>query len=477
MSEAGKAEAGEARRAAAGAPADVPVPPGDAPPRMRVAAPGPVSRALARRLAAVESRNITRITEQGPIFWSAAWGANVVDADGNVYVDLTAGFAVAAAGHANARVAAAVAQQVGRLAHGLGDVQPPDVKVALLERLAALAPGDLGVTILASAGAEAVESALKTALLATGRPGVLAFTGAYHGLTYGALACTWREEFRVPFAGQLYGGVRFAPYPYTYRWPGTGDVVAASLAAVRRILDESEQSLAPIGCVLVEPVQGRGGIVVPPAGFLAGLREICDARRLVLVFDEIYCGLGRTGRWFACEHEDVVPDILLVGKALTGALPLSAAIGTPRVMAAWPPSAGEAIHTSTFLGNPVSCAAALAQLAEIEERGLVARAAQLGEHLRQRLDAWGGRFPVVGEVRGRGLMQGVELVGPGPARPPAGALALRLADAALRRGVLLLTEGPHANVLAFTPPLVIGEAQLDLALDVLEEELARVQTG
>ena len=440
--------------------------------RVRGALPGPASRALGRRLAGVESRNITRITEGGPIFWSAARGANVRDADGNVYVDLTAGFAVAAAGHANARVAAAVGAQAGVLAHGLGDVYPPDVKVSLLERLARLAPGDLGVTILASAGAEAVEAALKTALLATGRPGVLAFTGAYHGLTYGALACTWREEFRAPFAAQLNPGVRFAPYPYEYRWPGSGDVVAAALASARRIVDEAEASAMPIGCVLVEPIQGRGGIVVPPDGFLAGLRRLADERGLVLVFDEIYCGLGRTGRWWACEHEGVVPDVLVVGKALSGALPLSAAIGSRRVMDAWPASPGEAMHTSTFLGNPVSCAAALAQLAEIEERDLVTRAAELGARLRSRLDTWvDRRHSCAGEVRGRGLMQGVELVD--AAGRPARALALRVADAALRRGVLLLGEGPDLNVLAFTPPLVITEAQLDFALDVVEEELER----
>ncbi len=455
--------------------AAVPAPGGEELPRVRAPVPGPASRALAARLTRVESPNITHITPEGcPIFWAAARGANVADVDGNVYVDLTAGFAVAAAGHANSRVSAAVGAQATRLAHGLGDVYPPDVKVALLERLAAITPGDLGVSILASAGAEAVEAALKTALLATGRPGILAFTGAYHGLTYGALACTWREDFRGPFAAQLHGGVRLAPDPYAYRWPGAGDIAAAALAAARRLLDEAAASPMPIGCVLVEPIQGRGGIVVPPPGFLRGLRALCDERGLVLVFDEIYCGMGRTGRWFACEHEYVVPDILVVGKALSGALPISAAVGTPGVMAAWPPSAGEAIHTSTFLGNPIACAAALAQLAEIEERGLVQRAATLGAHLRQRLEGWRARLPLVGDVRGRGLMQGVELVEPGPERTPATAAAARVVAGAMARGVLLLAEGPAANVLALTPPLVISEEQLDCALDVVEEEIARL---
>lgn len=444
---------------------------GDLLPRIVAPVPGPASRALGRRLAAVESRNITRIAEDGPIFWTAARGANVQDADGNVYIDLTAGFAVAAAGHANARVAAAIGAQAAVLPHGLGDVYPPEVKVRLLERLAALAPGDLSVGILASAGAEAVEAALKTAVLATGRPGVVAFTGGYHGLTYGALATTWRPDFRAPFATQLYPGVRFAPYPNAFRWP-SGDPVAGALAEVQRLLDEAEGGEAPVGCVLVEPVQGRGGIVVPPDGFLEGLRRLCDGRGVILVFDEIYCGLGRTGRWFASEHWGVVPDIVLLGKALTGALPLSCALGRPAVMEAWPPSAGEAIHTSTFLGNPIACAAALAQLAEIEERGLATRAERLGAGLRERLERWVSRFPTVGEARGLGLLQGVELVGPGPERPPASVLALRIADAALRRGILLLCEGPALNVLAFTPPLTITEAQLEFALDVVEQELA-----
>lgn len=460
-------------------------------PRMATAVPGPASRALAERLAAVESRNITQVSDAGPIFWAEARGANVRDADGNVYIDLTAGFSVAAAGHANPRVVQALARQAERLPHALGDVDPADVKVALLERLAALAPGDLGVTILGSAGAEAVEAALKTAVMRTGRPGVLAFTGAYHGLTYGALATTWRPEFRAPFRAQLYGGVRFAPYPYVYRWgeqlraamgqsggadpPGPGaepeQVCEAALAAAGRIVEQAAASDAPIGAVLVEPIQGRGGIVVPPAGFLAGLRALADRHGLVLIFDEVYTGFGRTGRWFACEHAGVLPDVLVVGKALTGAVPLSAAIGTPEVMRAWPPSTGEAVHTSTFLGNPAACAAALAQLAEIEERGLVERAAAVGAWLRERLDRWTERFRSAGEVRGQGLLLGVELVEDRSARRPATALARRVAEAALREGVLLLTEGPAANVLAFTPPLVITERQLEHAVEVVEAAL------
>jgi len=438
-------------------------------PSMSGPVPGPASRALARRIAAVECRNISG-SESPPIFWEAARGANVRDADGNIYIDLTAGFSVAAAGHANPRVTDAIARQAATLPHGLGDVYPTRVKVELLERLAAVAPDPLGVTILASSGAEAVEAALKTAMLRTGRPGILAFTGAYHGLTYGALAATWRAEFRKPFSPQLYGGVRFAPYPAPSPDP---DVAAAgSLARVRELLRDAESSEAPIGAIIVEPIQGRGGILVPSPAFLQGLRELCDGERIVLVFDEVYTGFGRTGRWFALEHAGVVPDLLVVGKALTGALPFSALIGSPSVMDAWPPSTGEAIHTSTFLGNPIACAAALAQLEEIERNGLVARAAELGEYVEARLRSWRDRFDVVGDTRGVGLMLGVELVAPGEPERPATETAARVVRDALRQGVILLAEGPAANVLAVTPPLTITRDQLDFALDAIENALS-----
>ncbi|HUG40284.1 MAG TPA: aspartate aminotransferase family protein [Longimicrobiales bacterium] len=433
---------------------------GAALPRVTTPVPGPRSRALGARLARVESRNVTRIDEAGPIFWTDAAGANVRDADGNIYVDLTAGFGVAAAGHAEAGVGRAVAEQASRLMHALGDVHPAAVKVELLERLAALAPGDLSVSILSASGSDAVESAWKTATLATGRPGIVAFRGGYHGLGFGALALTHDARFRQPFRRQLYAGVRFAAFPD----PGRGNGAAASLEEVRRHIADAGGGPDAVGAVFVEPVQGRGGINVPPADFLPALRQLCTELGVLLVLDEVYTGFGRTGRWFACEHWDIEPDLLVVGKALAGGLPLSAVIGTPAIMQAWPASEGEALHTSTFLGNPVACAAALAQLRAIEQGGLVARAASLGRWLRGRLDALAGRSGVQGS-RGLGLMQALVFGGPDGAER-----ALRVAGAALGAGVIVLTEGP---ALAFTPPLTITEAQLEAALRVIERALAR----
>jgi 4-aminobutyrate aminotransferase-like enzyme len=428
---------------------------GDELPLVSGAVPGPRSRDLARRLGRVESRNITRL-DTAPIFWTEAVGANIRDADGNTYVDLTAGFGVANAGHANPDVAAAIAHQAATLAHGLGDVHPPEPKVRLLERLAEIAPGNLGVSILASSGAEAVESALKTAAIRTGRPGIIAFEGAYHGLTYGALAATWRADFRAPFQQQLYGGVRFVP------WPADDADVARCLERVRTTLASADGHAA--GAVIVEPMLGRGGLVPAPAGFLAGLRELCDGDTTLLLFDEVYTGCGRTGRWFACEHAGVIPDVLVAGKALTGSIPLSAAIGTPDAMSGWPPSDGEAIHTSTFLGNPVACAAALAQLDAVDRLGLLERATVLGDRIQERAGSWARAAELgVGEPRGLGLLQGVPV--------PAAGRALRVADRCLAEGVLLLAEGPDLDVLAITPPAVITDRQLDHALDVVEAAL------
>ncbi|HEX2091831.1 MAG TPA: aspartate aminotransferase family protein [Longimicrobiaceae bacterium] len=439
--------------------------------------PGPRSRALAAELAEYESPNVTYLAEDFPVFWAEARGANVRDADGNVYVDLTAAFAVAGTGHAHPRVVEAVSRQAGRLLHGMGDVHPPEIKTALLRKLAEITPGALKRTILASSGGEAVEAALKTAAIATGKPRVLAFHGGYHGLTYGALSVSAREDFRGPFANQLGNLAVFAPYPYPYRSPFGRDpeeVGAATLRWVEHLLDTPGTASEGIGAILVEPVQGRGGDVVPPDAFLPGLRRICDERGLLLILDEVYTGFGRTGRWFACEHRSVVPDLLVVGKALTGGLPFAACIGTEEAMGRWPRSTGEAIHTSTFLGNPVGCAAALASIAVLEEERLVERSAELGGRIRARLEEATRGHPRVGEVRGVGMMIGVELVRDRETRTPAPELVGRVMTEALRRGVILLGGGIHGNVLSLSPPFVITGEQADAALGVVEEVLTGI---
>lgn len=454
-------------------------------PELHTAVPGPASLALAERLGAVESRNVTFVAAAFPVFWERASGSEVWDADGNRYVDLTAGFGVAVAGHGHPRIVRAIREQAGRLVHGMGDVHPPTPKLRLLERLAALAPFPECRAVLGTSGSEAVEVALKTACLHTGRPGVLAFTGAYHGLGYGALAVTHRAHFRAPFRAQLNPHVLRAGYPHPYRPPARlrarlpadgcppGDpaaVVEASLADARDRLDGPGGDR--VGAVLVEPMQARGGDVVPPAGFLRGLARLCRERDLLLILDEIYTAFGRAGHRFACEAEGVVPDLLCVGKALSGSLPLSACLAPARVMDAWPPSTGEAIHTSTFLGNPVACAAALACLELLEEEGLAARASRLGAAWREALASLAERHEAVGDVRGRGLMVGIDLVRDRESREPDGARAGRVVAEALRRGWILLAGGPEGNVLSLSPPLTIEERLLEEAARMLDEALA-----
>ena len=447
------------------------------PPFIKVPPPGPRSRRLAERLAEVESRNVTYLADDFPIFWEKSRGSNVWDADGNRYVDLSGGFGVAVAGHRNRRVMQAIRRQIGRLSHGMGDVHPPALKVKLLEALAAVSPIPDPRIVLTCSGAEAVEVALKTARLATGKPGVVAFGGAYHGLTYGALSVTDRDLFRAPFADQLNPYVLRAPYPDPYR-PAPGldaDNPGGSAQAHVRTLLESDDGAA-VGAVIVEPIQGRGGDIVPPQGFLRGLADLCRERGLLLIVDEIYTGLGRAGSWFACEDEDVVPDLLCVGKALSGTLPIAACIGSKDVMESWPPSGGEAIHTSTFLGNPLACAAGLASLGEIKRRDLIARSASEGERWMGELRETLTTHRAVGEVRGRGLMIGIDLVADPSTREPNPELAGKVVTEALRSGWIVLAGGPAGNVISLSPPLSLSRDLMGAATRMLDEAIGGAAT-
>ena len=439
--------------------------PGVLSPALRTRPPGPRSRALAGRLAASESRNVTWVGEAFPVFWEQARGANVRDVDGNLYVDLTAAFGVAAAGHSHPRIVDAVRGQVARLAHGMGDVHPSGLKVRLLERLTRLAPWEEARGVLASAGAESVEIALKTAQLATGRVGVIAFGGGYHGLTLGALAATSRRDFRTPFVSRLRDAVSFVPFPDPLQDPD--DERERCLDALDQAIRRARSRDRRTGAVIVEPIQGRAGVRVPPPGFLAGVAERAREAGAVLVFDEIFTGFGRTGSPFGWQDEGVVPDLICLGKALGGGFPLSCCLGSAEVMDCWPRSGGEALHTSTFLGHPLSCAASLAFLDVFDEEELAGRSRTEGERFRRLLaDALRGR-PGVRQVRGRGLFLGVELsVGPHDAGP-----AVRLAHSLLADGYLALPAGERGEVLSITPPLMVARSQVDGAVEVLERRL------
>ncbi len=397
-----------------------------------------------------------------PIVWERAKGNFVWDADGKKYLDLTAAFGVATAGHANPKVIKAGRQQMGRLLHAMGDVHPHAPKAMLARELSRLtferwAKKSKGKTIFCNSGFEAVEAALKTAMLATGKAGVIAFTGGYHGLGYGALNVTHRDFFRRPFHSQLRQFGKFVPFPRKD---------SAALGNLEKRIKKILQ-LNKTGAVLVEPVQARGGVVVPPPEFLPLLRRFCDKFGALLIADEIYTGFGRTGKWFACELSGVVPDLVCLGKALTGGFPLSACVGRADVMdAAWPPSHGEAIHTSTFLGHPVGCAMALAQIKEIQRLNLCERSRKLGNFLLAELNGiQSSKFKI--SARGLGLITGIELNLPDGS--PASIETFDAIKTLLKRGYILLPEGEHGNVVSFTPPLTIGKNQLASVVNVLKE--------
>ncbi len=334
--------------------------------------PGPRTAELAALLSRHESRNVTFLSAEYPVFWASASGSTVTDVDGNRYIDLTAAFGAANAGHSNPAVASAISEQAGRLMHGLGDVHPSEIRVRLLERLAQIVPRGLAKTFLASTGSEAVEAALKTAMLATGKFRFASYAGAYHGLSLGTLAVGGIERFREPFAAALGQQALLLDYPRE----GASDAREAAAQARELLVDHDD-----IAGLLIEPIQGRAGCIVPPDGYLTAMRGVCDELGILMIADEIYTGFGRTGEWFAVDRERVVPDILCVGKAMGSGFPISAAIGRAPVMEAWPLSTGEALHTSTHLGNPLGCAAALATIDELERGNLPARAARLGRTL------------------------------------------------------------------------------------------------
>jgi 4-aminobutyrate aminotransferase/(S)-3-amino-2-methylpropionate transaminase len=409
---------------------------------------------LTALLRTYESRNVTYLGEDFPLFWDSASGATITDVDGNEFIDCTAAFGVANVGHCNPHVVSAVAAQAQRLMQGMGDVHPPAIRAELLERLAGIVPHGLQKVFLATTGSEAIEAALKTAMLVTGRTRFASYRGAYHGLSFGALAVGGIERFRAPFDAAL------PRETITLEYPRLGQIAADDAA---REVHQRLRDAGDVAALVIEPIQGRGGCIVPPDGYLSYLRTVCDDLGIVLIVDEIYTGFGRTGAWFAIERERIVPDILCIGKAMGGGVPISAAVGKDTIMDAWPASTGEALHTSTFLGNPLACAAAIATIEELHHLKLPLRAAQLGALMESRLHAL-QQMPGVVDVRGRGMMWGVELRD--------AVTAARVVQRALAQGVIFLQSGIDGATISLTPPLVIEEAALMRAIATLADAIA-----
>jgi len=405
-------------------------------------------------------------------------GAWLITRDGERYLDYTSGIGVTNTGHAHPRVAAAVAGQASRLLHGQQNIVYHEPGLRLHERLAHLLPGGPWQAFLANSGTEAVEATVKLARAATGRTAIIGFRYGFHGRTAQSMALTTaKAAYRSAFE-PLPGSTYQADFPYCYRAPGRPHSPEACTCDWEERLDLLfHQVIEPdrVAAIIVEPVIGEGGYIVPPRTFLPRLREITQTHGILLAADEIQTGFGRTGRMFAVEHVAMEPDILLMAKGIASGLPLSGFLARRDLLDSWAP--GE--HGGTYGGNVVSCAAALATLDVIEEEGLVGNAATRGERLLRGLRELAGRYPVVGDARGLGLMAALELVRPdeGDGRVPDGALAGHVLAAALERKLMLLTAGPYGNVVRIIPPLVTTADEVDRALGILDEALASATRG
>jgi 4-aminobutyrate aminotransferase len=400
--------------------------------------------------------------------WLRGEGHRLIDDEGRSYLDFANGIAVTSLGHAHPRVSAAIHAQVDRLLHvcnGLGHLEPV---TRLAEMLVEEMPDGLDTVYFGNSGAEVVDGALKLARRATGRTHIIAFDGAFHGRTYGAISVTSSSlNYRAGY-DPLLPDVHIAPFPHAYRDHG-GDEDAASTSALEH-LERLFATIVPpsrTAAFIIEPVQGEGGYVPAPAAFLRGLRELADRHGILLIADEVQSGYGRTGRMWAFEHAGIVPDIVLSAKAIANGMPLAAIISSRDLQERW----GVGAHGSTYGGNPVSCAAGIAVLEVMREEGLVANAAARGEELTRGLRALAAEDPRIGDVRGPGLMIGVELVRDGQTREPAGELGDALIAACADRGLLLLTCGPAHNITRWIPPLDVSRAEIEEGLGIYQEAL------
>lgn len=430
--------------------------------------PGPRSEELHRRKAAAVASGVGTTL---PVYVAEAGGGIIVDVDGNHLIDFGSGIAVVSVGNAAPRVVDAVRAQVADFTHTCFMVTPYEEYVAVAEALNELTPGDHEKrSALFNSGAEAVENAVKIARHHTGRPAVVAFDHAYHGRTNLTMALTaknmpYKHRFG-PFAGEVYR----VPMAYPYRWPtGPGNCADEAFAQFTSLV-HAQVGESNTAAVLVEPIQGEGGFVVPAPGFLAKVADWCADHGILFVADEVQSGFCRTGDWFACEHEGVVPDLVTTAKGIAGGLPLAAVTGRAEVM--------DSVHTGglggTYGGNPVACAAALAAIETMRAENLAGAARHIGDVMLPRLHALAEKYDVIGDVRGRGAMLAVELVEPGSKEPNA-ARTGAVAAACHQAGLVTLTAGTFGNVLRFLPPLVIGDDLLSEGLDILEAAFAATE--
>ena len=403
--------------------------------------------------------------------WSHGQGHRLYDVVGNAYLDFANGIAVTALGHAHPAVTAAIHTQVEKLIGPINAIGFTEPITRLAEQLAATFPDPLDSVMFLNSGSEAIDGALKLARRVTGRPGIIAFRGGFHGRTFGATSVTSSNvNYRTGYE-PLLPGVHLTTYPATYRGFGgdEGAAVEGAMADLRTLIS-TDIPASSVACVLIEPVLGEGGFTQAPPDFLGELREFCDEHGILLIADEVQSGYGRTGRMWAFEHAGIVPDVVVVAKAIANGLPLSAIVTSRALQERW----GRGAHGSTFGGNPVACAAGLAVLATIRDEGLIENAAERGAELRAGLERIAAEDDRIGDVRGPGLMVGVEFVRDRSSREPDGTLPDRLSAACADAGLLVLTCGRQHEVVRWIPPLDVTPAEISEAVEIFGESLAGI---
>lgn len=429
---------------------------------MSIQYPGPRARALIARLHAVEGAGPRTGPPNEPLIVERASGATLVDPDGNAFIDLAGSFAAATIGHGHPHVDAAIKAQLARASH-VASSNGSEPRVEFQEALLGIAPAGLDRVLLGMSGSDANDTAIRLARSLTGRRGLLAFSGGYLGRSGAVVGLNGRVALRERVGRDP--DAQFLPFPFAYRWPlnRADDVGRDALSLVRHAIEDPSSGVGRPAAVVVEPVQGNAGVIVPPPGFVEGLRELCDRNEVVLIFDEIQAGFGRTGRVWAGEHSGVVPDLMTVGKGIGGGMAVSAVVGKAAFMSHWAPGT----HTSTFLGNAVNLAAGAAAIQVFLRERLWERSAALGQRLLGRLTAATADLRHVGEVRGLGLFAGVEIVADRQSRSPDPARARVIRERAFAEGVVVGTAGPSDSVLKLAPPLTIAQDELDSAVDRL----------
>lgn len=396
-------------------------------------------------------------------------GAYLISIDGRKYLDFASGIGVTNIGHCHPKVISAAMNQAENLIHACAGIVYYEANIALAEKLKSICPGNLNMSFLCQSGSEAIESAIKMAKFVTKRQGILAFKGSFHGRTLGALSITSsKDKYRKPYE-PLLPNVHFSSYPYCYRCAENKE--KCGIKCLKEVEEKIEKAgKEAIAAAIIEPVLGEGGYIPAPKDFLKGLRSICNKNGILLIFDEVQSGFGRTGKMFAMEHFDVLPDAIALAKAIASGFPLGALVSTEELMKAWEPGA----HGGTMSGNPVSCAAALATIDVIEKGRLVIEAAKQGSYMLEKLDKLKSKYDIIGDVRGLGLMIGIEFVKDRRSKEPDADIVKRIREIALQKGLILISCGMHDQVIRLVPPLMITKEQVDSAINILDESIEEV---